>query len=33
MGEQNIDQALRIGLHGFPGRWSLPQLLAERRGL
>src|SRR5207244_8807495 len=28
----NIDQALRIGLRGFPRRWSLPQLLAERRG-
>ncbi len=28
----NIDQALRVGLRGFPGRWSLAQLLAERRG-
>lgn len=29
---QNIDQALRTGLRGFPGGWSLPQLLAEYRG-
>lgn len=28
----NINQALRVGLRGFPGRWSLAQLLAERRG-
>ena len=28
----NIDQALRVGLRGFPGRWSLAQMLAERRG-
>lgn len=28
----NIDQALRQGCRGFPGGWSLPQLLAERRG-
>ena len=27
----NIDQALRKGLRGFPGRSSLAQLLAERR--
>ena len=28
----NIQQALRLGLRGLPGRWTLAQLLAERRG-
>jgi hypothetical protein len=28
----NVDQALRKGLRGLPGRSSLPRLLAERRG-
>src|SRR5262245_56226158 len=27
-----IDQALRSGLRGLPGGWSLARLLAERRG-
>jgi hypothetical protein len=27
-----IDRALRRGFRGLPGRWSLSQLLAERRG-
>jgi len=30
---QNIDMALRQGLRGFPGGWSLPQLLSEYRGV
>lgn len=29
----NIDMALRQGHRGFPGGWSLPQLLAEHRGV
>jgi hypothetical protein len=29
---QNIDMALHAGYRGFPGRWSLAQLLAEYRG-
>jgi hypothetical protein len=29
----NIDRALRKGLHGLPGGWSLAQLLAEHRGM
>ena len=29
---RNIDKALRHGWRGFPGKWSLPQLLAEYRG-
>ena len=28
----NIHAAFRLGLRGFPGRWTLAQLLAERRG-
>lgn len=28
----NVDQALRNGFRGLPGKWSLPQLLAEYRG-
>lgn len=28
----NIDTALRFGFRGFPGGWSLSQLLAEHRG-
>ena len=30
---RNIDMALRQGHRGFPGGWSLPQLLAEYRGV
>jgi len=29
----NIDLALRVGIRGLPGGWSLAQLLAERRGV
>src|SRR5262249_46645678 len=28
-----VDKALRRGLRGLPGGWSLPQLLAKRRGV